>query len=171
MFRLLISIILGCLISTALYASDFGIQSSSFKDNETIPDLYTCNGKSLSPELSWSNVPKHTQSFVLILSSPDTNISAVRYLWVLYNIPADVTELSEGVEILPEGTRVGTNSLGEAGYTGPCPPDSRVYTYVFTLYALDTPYIHLTEPGAEEILERMKHHIIEQVELIGKFSH
>lgn len=172
MIKALLGFVLGMTLITATHAADFEIKSASFKNGETIPDLYTCNGKSVTPGLAWSGVPESTRSFVLIVSSPDSAISAMRYLWILYNIPADTTELSEGIEILPEGTRVGTNSMGEVGYTAPCPHDSRLYSFVFTLYALDTPYIHLTEaPDAEEVLEKIKRHIIKQIQLMGKFSH
>ena len=39
--------------------------------------------------------------------------------WVLYNIPADVSQLPEGVSGL---YTAGLNQMGESGYSGPQPP-------------------------------------------------
>ena len=49
----------------------FTIKSTAFKDGETIPKKFTCDGQDYSPELSWENVPAGTKSFALICEDPD----------------------------------------------------------------------------------------------------
>ena len=124
-----------------------------------------------SPELSWSNAPSNTQSFVLILSSPDWTTGKV-YLWVLYNIPGNTKELAEKAnKDLPDGTLVGNNFYDEADYRGPCPPDTLQHHYVFTLYALDTTLELPAGAEAEDILNKIGKHILKQTKLTGVFSH
>jgi Raf kinase inhibitor-like YbhB/YbcL family protein len=170
--RVLIGIMLGLFLTAAVHASDFELKSPAFSDNKRIPSLYTCNGKNRSPELAWKNAPSKTQSFVLIVSCPDSAISAMYYLWVVYNIPAQILKLAAGTENLPEGVLMGTNSLGDTNYAGPCPPDDHVHHYVFTLYALDIPVVNLEEgPNAEDVLAKIRSHILSQTEMTGLFSH
>ena len=47
------------------------ITSTAFSSNGAIPALYTCEGKDISPSLSWSGVPAGTRSFALIVDDPD----------------------------------------------------------------------------------------------------
>ena len=42
------------------------ITSTAFADGGEIPLKYTCEGKDISPPLSWEDVPEGTQSLVLI---------------------------------------------------------------------------------------------------------
>jgi len=54
---------------TGFYSSAQGLElkSSAFVSGSMIPSLYTCQGKNISPPLSWSGAPAGTKSFVLIL--------------------------------------------------------------------------------------------------------
>jgi Raf kinase inhibitor-like YbhB/YbcL family protein len=158
------------LMTSAAFA-DFSLKSSAFHNNERIPVLYTCNGDNISPPLSWEEAPAGTQSFVLILSSPGW-INEEIYLWILYNLPAKLKSLTQGIKILPSGTQVGTNYYEETQYRGPCPPDKRVHPYVFTLYALDKPLAPIDdELEAPALLDRIKPHILKKTTLTGVFSH
>jgi Raf kinase inhibitor-like YbhB/YbcL family protein len=169
--RAITSLFLGLFITSAANAAEFSLTSSSFSNNDKIPVLHSCDGKNISPQLSWSNAPSNTQSFVLIFSSPDWPIGAV-YLWVLYNIPADIKELPEKANTnLPQDILVGNNFYSETSYRGPCPPDSIMRHYVFTIYALDS-MLSLSD-GAEvdELFSKMQKHILKKTELTGTFSH
>jgi phosphatidylethanolamine-binding protein (PEBP) family uncharacterized protein len=46
---------------------DMAITSSAFAHNGSIPKLYTCEGKDISPPLAWSGVPAGAKSLVLIV--------------------------------------------------------------------------------------------------------
>lgn len=148
----------------------FTLTSPKFINMEPIPVKYTCNGENVSPPLNWQDAPTQTKSYVLILSSNDAPLGLI-YLWVVYNIPADVTQLTEGIDTLPEGAMMGNNTTQESNYRSPCPPDSTKHTYIFTLYALDTTLDLSSATDVDEVLKRMKKHIIGQAQLAGTFSH
>ena len=141
------------------------LESPVFAHNEFIPREYTCNGADHSPPLVWSNAPKNTQSFVLIMDDPDAPMGLWVH-WILFNLPADCHEL--GVDV-PLKAISAQNSWGKTGYGGPCPPTG-THRYFFKLYALDTSLTLGEHATKKEIETAMQNHIIEQTELIGKYS-
>ena len=168
--RILIVSILSYILVTAAHAADFVLTSTAFKNHDSIPVLYGCGGKNVSPELHWANPPAKTQSYTLILSSQPW-AQGIVYKWVVYNIPPTIMALAEGAsKDLPGGALAGMNTFGDDIYRGPCPPDDKLHEYVFTLYALDT-MLTLDDNDAENVLEKMKHHILKQAEWVGTFKH
>jgi len=156
---------------TTAYAADLTLMSPAFKDKSPFPTLYTCNGKNISPPLVWSNVPPKTQAFALVFTSPDWSAGSV-YLWVLYNIPADVTSLPQGANrALPEGIEVGINYYETSGYNGPCPPDNRTHRFVFTIYALDSAISVPFNADPDDIMNQINNHTIQQASLTAFFQH
>jgi Raf kinase inhibitor-like YbhB/YbcL family protein len=103
------------------------IESSAFPNNGQIPTRLTCDGKDLSPPLSWFDLPPGTKSLVLIVDDPDAPDPKAPKMtwvhWVLYNIPATATGLGEGIapESLPPGTLQGLNDWKRTAFGGPCP--------------------------------------------------
>jgi Raf kinase inhibitor-like YbhB/YbcL family protein len=99
--------------------------------------------------------------------------------WIIYNIPADVTELSEGIEREAQSKRVagalqGRNSWSQdnVGYRGPMPPPgSGAHRYYFKLYALDCE-LNLDSDHAtkDRLLSMMEGHILAQGELMGTYE-
>ena len=146
----------------------FTLKSSAFSNQASIPVVYTCDGKDVSPTLVWEGAPPATQSFALIMDDPDAPMGTWDH-WLLYNIPADTHDLPEHIQKLPVGTLVGKNSWGRNDYGGPCPPD-REHRYFFVLYALDT--ILNLPVGADKktLQEAMQDHILAKAELIGKYD-
>ena len=71
------------------------IASSAFAPDGSIPSLYTCEGKDISPPLAFGGVPTGTKSLALIVDDPDAPDPAAPKMtwvhWVLYNIPAATT--------------------------------------------------------------------------------
>jgi len=156
-------------------AMDFVLSSPSFGPGNAIPVRHTCEGRDLSPTLEWSGVPPGTESLALIVDDPDApDPKAPRMTWVhwvLYNIPATVTSLGEGVEPgdLPEGTLEGVNDWKRTGYGGPCPPIGR-HRYFHKLYALDTTLDDLGNPTKEDLLQAAEGHILGRAELMGTYQ-
>lgn len=159
-------------MSTVLQ-STFTIASTAFAPGASIPTRYTCDGLQMSPPLTISGAPADTHSLVLIVNDPDVP-EAVRpsrnFLhWLVYDIPAGISELPESVKI---GT-MGKNDRGANAYTGPCPPpqyEPREHRYDFALYALDTT---LGLPGGatkEEVLAAMQGHVIAETHLVGRYA-
>jgi len=173
--------------------------SSAFENNGTIPSEYTCDGdRELSPPLSISGAPEGTKSFVLIMDDPDIPQIAkdkhgieVFDHWVLYNIPADTTEI-------PEGSPVGQSGLttrGAPNYTGPCPPrfarseptmqiqvgscthepppplyEPREHRYIFYLYALSGTLDFSAPPTAAQVREALAPMLLAETKLVGRYA-
>jgi Raf kinase inhibitor-like YbhB/YbcL family protein len=148
------------------------LTSKSFKDGQKIPALHTADGKDLSPELSWSEPPKHSKSQALICDDPDAPAGTWVH-WVIYNIPASERQLLAAVPVektLNNGTMQGTNSFDNLGYNGPSPPAGKLHHYLFKLYALDAPVA--LKPGAkkDDLLKAMKDHVLAETKLVGVYE-
>ena len=149
----------------------FSLTSSAFSNNEYIPRTYTCDGANISPSLSWVNVPSKTKSFVLIVDDPDAE-EKVWVHWLLFNIPANMTSLLEGIQ--PGNFISGITDFyymkhGVWQYAGPCPPEG-IHRYHFKLYALDT-MLNLSEQATkDDVIKHMQGHIVGQAELIGLYQ-
>ncbi|SFW22001.1 YbhB/YbcL family Raf kinase inhibitor-like protein [Nitrosovibrio sp. Nv17] len=150
------------------------IISPSFAHEGEIPERHTCEGRDLSPELSWAGVPGTAKSLVLIVDDPDApDPDAPQRTWVhwvLYNIPPDTVGLAEGVATkdLPQGTLEGLNDWERTGYGGPCPPIGR-HRYFHKLYALDTVLPDLAHPAKAVLEQALEGHVIARAELVGLY--
>jgi Raf kinase inhibitor-like YbhB/YbcL family protein len=151
-------------------AVKFSLTSTGFEDENRIPVKYTCDGKDVSPTLSWGTPPKGTKSLALIVDDPDAPGGTFTH-WVLFNLPADTRGLPEGVpkiKTLENGGLQGVNDFGELGYNGPCPPPGPAHTYRFILYAIDAELSLTSGVTKEEIMKAMEGHVLAKVELKGK---
>jgi len=152
----------------------FALSSTSFAHNTEMPSLYTCEGKNISPPLSWNDPPAGTKSLALIVDDPDAPDPAAPKMvwvhWVLYNLPSVAGGLSEGVAdaSLPKGAGIGVNDRKHVGYTGPCPPVG-THRYFFKMYALDTLFPDLDTPTKAVLEKAMEGHILARTELIGLY--
>jgi Raf kinase inhibitor-like YbhB/YbcL family protein len=151
------------------------LNSTAFAPNASIPKVYTCEGKDLSPPLAWSGAPDGTKSFVLIVDDPDAPDPKAPKLtwvhWVIYNIPATAMSLAEDEKKqgVPKGTLPGLNDWKKTGYGGPCPPIGR-HRYFHKLYALDTVLPDLKQPIKAQVLDAMKGHVLAETQLIGTYQ-
>lgn len=150
----------------------FLLSSDRLEAGEAIPTRFTCDGENVSPRLSWSGAPDGTIVFALIMDDPDAP-SGVFTHWVLFNLPANVHSLPEGVpnvERLDSAAVQGRNDARGMGYSGPCPPSGRPHHYRFVLYALNAK-LEL-QPGAtkQQVLDAMQGHILGQAQLLGMYQ-
>ena len=166
----LICSIFAAIFSINAFAANFSIKTNSFTDGGLIPILYTCDGKDISPEISWANIPAKTQSFVLIVSDPDAPTGTF-YHWLVFNIPKSARSLPSNSEPLPTGAMLGNNSWGSPMYKGPCPPKGAAHTYIFTLYALDTKLKLSAGTDFETLNEAIKNHILETTKITASYNH
>jgi Raf kinase inhibitor-like YbhB/YbcL family protein len=123
----------------------FTLTSTDVKDgvlaDAQILNTFGCSGGNVSPQLSWSNAPAGTKSFVLTMFDPDAPTGSGFWHWVVVNIPSSVGELPNGASKnaakLPAGGLETRTDLGAPGYGGPCPPaGDKPHQYIFTLHAL-----------------------------------
>lgn len=154
------------------------ISIAAFADGTDVPVKYTQAGDSTSPAISWMNTPPGTVSFVLHVHDLDgarNKTTEDPLHWLVWNIPATVTSLPEGV---PMGTQLQNGayqiSAGGAMYRGPgAPATAPRHHYTFELFALDTKLD--VQPGGEPfetrtaILKAMQGHILGKAVYMGLF--
>ncbi len=142
------------------------IKSSAFQHAERIPLKYTCDGEDINPPLTIEDIPKGTESLVLIVDDPDAPMGVWTH-WTLWNIAPKTEEIGE--DSVPAGAVEGMTNFKSTGYGGPCPPDGQ-HRYFFKLYALDSELELDSSVDAEELEEAMNKHIIEKAELVGIYE-
>ncbi|MEI7831768.1 MAG: YbhB/YbcL family Raf kinase inhibitor-like protein [bacterium] len=154
----------------------FTLTSSAFTEGGVIPDKYSNRGGNMSPQLEWKTPPVGVKSFALICDDPDAPSGTWTH-WVIFNIPASVSELPAGFpEDLPAGDPAfgalqGANSGKNNRYDGPRPP-SGTHHYHFRLYALDVEKLPELIAGAtiESVKPAIEKHKIGMASLMGIFS-
>ena len=153
-------------------AMAFRVESPAFQNKGKIPAKYTCDGQNISPPLTWKAVPAGAKSFVLISEDTDAPVGTWVH-WVLYDIPSETQELSEGVEkaeALSTGAKHGLTDFREVGYGGPCPPAGKPHRYFFKMYALDQALNLPPKMSKAELLVAMNGHVLAHAELVGHYQ-
>ena len=123
------------------------LTSDDVADGQSVPeahhaDIMGMNGANLSPHLRWSGAPAETQSYAVTCFDPDAPTGSGFWHWVVFDIPADVTELARGAgkvdgSALPAGAIHARNDTGGLGYVGIAPPDGHgEHRYVFAVHAV-----------------------------------
>lgn len=141
------------LCSNYALAADFTVSSSDItKQQLSINQVFNgfgCNGKNLSPALTWQHAPAGTKSFAITIYDPDAPTGSGWWHWVVANIPANNYSVATGAGnadgTLPTGSVQGRNDFGEAGFGGACPPvGDKPHRYVLTVWALNTETLPVT---------------------------
>lgn len=151
------------LIAMATKTNGLEVRSLAFSHNGHIPPQYTCEGEDINPPLEISNIPQGTQTLALIVEDPDAPHGTYDH-WLAWNMAPNkaIAEHSNpGIS--------GTNSFGNTGYGGPCPP-SGSHRYFFKAYALDTQLDIPAGSDKKTLQEAMKGHILAEGELMGHYQ-
>jgi Raf kinase inhibitor-like YbhB/YbcL family protein len=144
----------------------FRLTSDDFKDGDTLPERHVFNGMghhgaNVSPQLSWSDPPAGTRSFVVTLYDPDAPTGSGWWHWVVANIPAGVKALPRGCGSgqagLPQGAVQTRTDFGRAGYGGAAPPPGRPHRYIFTVHALKVDQIDVDEHSSGALVGFQTH--------------
>lgn len=170
-FFAVVLLIIFCAANVLAEGGEMKIQSSAFNNEDMIPKKYTCDGQDISPSLEWTGVPESAKSLVLISDDPDAPMGTWIH-WVMFNIPPNVSSLSEAVpseETLSDGTIQGITSFGKSGYGGPCPPGG-THRYFFKLYALDTQLDLGPSATKKDVEKAMKGHVLAESQVMGKYQ-
>lgn len=153
------------------------VTSSSFKHGQMLPSRYTCEGERISPEISWNGAPDWTQSFMVIATDRDIPTPEFPLFntahWIVYNIPKEVTSLSEGIsnsQFLKDTGEQTSPMLEEVHYNPPC-PSFGTHRYHFVVYALDT-ILELEPKNASQVdlLIAIENHAIAVGGLLGGYK-
>ncbi|HEX8969166.1 MAG TPA: YbhB/YbcL family Raf kinase inhibitor-like protein, partial [Chloroflexota bacterium] len=100
------------------------MQSTAFTAGGNLPTQFSCDDPSggQSPPLSWSGAPASARAFALVDQDPDAGGGGTAFThWVVYNIPASVSQLEAGgaaQPTLPNGALQGQNGRRVVAYQG-----------------------------------------------------
>jgi Raf kinase inhibitor-like YbhB/YbcL family protein len=104
--------------------------TAPWADGGAMDAQYTCDGKDVSPALSWTAPPQGTVELALLVTDDD---AADFVHWAVAGIAPQAGGVAQGAKI--SGAVEGESSFGETGWGGPCPPAGK-HRYRFALYAL-----------------------------------
>ena len=154
-----------------------GIQLSSeaFPDEGRIDLRHSGYGENLSPPLRWTPVAG-AGAYAIVLEDPDAPTEKPFVHWMIWNIPGQVTSLSEGVPnnaelVSPQGAIQGRNDNDSAGYFGPHPPPGHgVHHYHFQIFALDGPLGLHADADLRALTNAMQGRVIADGELMATYE-
>jgi len=141
----------------------FTVTSKDIADGGVLPTpqlsgVMGAGGEDTSPQLAWSGFPEDTRSFAVTVYDPDAPTASGFWHWVVYNIPADVTELAtdagsaDGGE-LPDGAVTIGNDAGLRQYVGAAPPPGHgPHRYFFVVHAVDVESLDLPDSASPAFL-------------------
>lgn len=154
------------------------VTSPTLAAGETIPAVYTADGRNVSPPLQWSGAPPSTKEFAVICDDPDVPMPQPFVHWVIYKIPGTAKGLPENIPIDPAtpmpaeiaGAVQGTSGFRRSIYRGPAPPPGKPHHYHFRVYAIDA--VLDLKPGLTkaELLEAVKGHVVAEGELVAIYE-
>ncbi len=153
---------------TANAPATISVKSSSFSNGGMIPDKYSAYFEGVSPQISWSNVPKNAKSVVLMMEDPDAGLKPVTH-WIVANIPLNKTSFAEN-EMIKTAIE-GGNHTGKIGYYGMMPPpEDKAHSYHFQVFALDKMLELPNGFNRQSLLDAMKNHVVAKGEIVGMYQ-
>jgi len=152
-----------CLAATVAHAGDFKLTSPTIAPGAMLSAAqvfngFGCTGKNQSPALKWTAGPKGTKSYAITVYDPDAPTGSGWWHWLVYNIPANVTEVAAGTgdpsgKMLPAGAVQGRSDYGTQAFGGACPPQGDPpHRYIFTVYALKIDKIEVATDASAALI-------------------
>jgi Raf kinase inhibitor-like YbhB/YbcL family protein len=151
------------------------VTSADFSLNAMMPIASSEYAEAASPALAWTPLA-NARSYAVIMEDPDAKPFAPIVHWIVWNIPASITQLPQGIQKQarlsdPDGVLQGRNTRGSVGYYGPRPPVGEAeHHYHIQVFALDTT---IDVPGGSDrdtLLSQMKGHVVAKGELEGRYA-
>ena len=136
-----------------------------WQDGTAIPARYTCAGEDLSPGLSWTGITPGAVELALVVVDEDADEFVH---WVVGGIPTTTMAVLENA--VPAGGTELTNSFGELGWGGPCPPAGTAHTYRFTVHALNQQLEGADDMPIEDVVDLIESLTIGSATAYGTFA-
>lgn len=105
--------------------------TAPWRDGADIDARYSCDGVNVAPALSWSAAPEGTVEIAITLT--DLDVPGFVH-WAIAGLAP--TSIAVAEDTVPIGAYEAANSLGDIGYTGPCPPAGQQHLYLVTVHYL-----------------------------------
>ena len=175
---LTVPVLMGSSLGAQTVMHSIVVESPTMSSGETMPRVYTPDGRNLSPPLTWTNLPEGTREIAVICADFGAGNPPPWVHWIIYGIPATARGLPEGLPIQPgqvmpddvAGAIQGHNGWRRPYYRGPAPPRGTPHLYHFTVYALDEELGLGPRLTREDLLEAMEGHIIGRGELVPVYE-
>lgn len=162
----------------------FTLESPDLPAGKPIADPFTahgygCHGSDISPALLWAHAPAGTKSFAVTMFDPFTPPVSGWWHWLVYDIPAGVTELKRGAGAakspdLPRGAKqaLPDGEAPEPRYYGACPDlGDAPHRYTITVYALKVENLKVSPHStAANVDYEIESNAIAKVSIVRPFS-
>ncbi|MGG2465240.1 YbhB/YbcL family Raf kinase inhibitor-like protein [Streptomyces sp. RGM 3693] len=157
--------------------AEFTVVSEEVEPGGTLRPEQVHAGGNRSPQLRWEGAPAGTKSYAVTCYDPDAPTGSGFWHWVLFDVPASVTELPAGagsgdMKGLPQGAVHVRNDYGTRDFGGAAPPPGDgPHRYVFTVYAVDQEKLGPDADVSPAVVGfNLRFHAIGRAQLIGEYE-
>jgi Raf kinase inhibitor-like YbhB/YbcL family protein len=152
------------------------LTSTAWADGGEIPLKHAGGpgGQSISPPLSWTNVPMGTVEFVLIMNDPEPvqpalSVNGDILHWMVAKIPATTTSLPENAGAM-NSTLLPAGAVQVQPFRGPgAPAAGPRHHYTLTLYALNAPLDAAATANRAAVMAAMEGKVLGRAIFGGRF--
>ncbi|WP_031523980.1 YbhB/YbcL family Raf kinase inhibitor-like protein [Streptomyces sp. NRRL F-5123] len=156
---------------------EFTVVSDGMTHEGVLPDDQVHAEGNVSPHLRWEGFPAETRSFAVTCYDPDAPTGSGFWHWVLFDIPASVTELPRGAGSgdfvgLPDGAVHARNDYGTRDFGGAAPPaGDGPHRYVFTVFAVDQEKLGVDAGASPAVVGfNLRFHTLARAALIAEYE-
>ncbi len=161
--------------------ASFTVTSTDISDGQPQDEAHAYDGAAdnaanKSPQLSWSDVPDGTKSFVVTCYDPDAPTPSGFWHWVLVDLPASTTSLDTNAgaagAALPGRAFHVRNDWSSKDYGGAFPPDGdRPHRYYYVVHAVDVDTLGVDDDASAAVVSfNLAFHTLGRAQLVATFQ-